>query len=286
MMLRLNRPIVPVTLMSNTLSRLLRALKFDAAQLASMWRKAATPASFARFASDLLRLRLLRLLGATPSGRERRIRLRDGTRLTYRLNYGDVQSIREVWLEEGYRLPFPPLAGVLVDLGANIGLTSVWLAKRYRYETIIAVEPSPANARLVRINFADNGIAAEVVEAAVGPADGTAFFDDDEASNLGRVSARGRPVRMLSMESVLRMLPAGTPIDLVKMDIEGGEEALLRGTLDWLGRVRSLIAEFHPAVIDYPRAVQVLQQAGFRYIAAGSAHKGSMDSFVRGERLA
>jgi FkbM family methyltransferase len=265
------------------MNRLVRAIRFDAAQLARMW-ETATVRSFARFAADLLSLRVLRLVRMAPSGRERRIELRDGTRLTYRLNFGDLQSIREVWLEGAYRLPFEATSGVLIDLGANIGLTTVWLAKRYRYATIIAVEPSPGNARLARLNFAANGIDAEVLEAAVGPSDGTAFFDDNESSNLGRVSPAGRPVAMVSMTTVLEHLPETASVDLVKMDIEGGEEALLQGNLGWLARVRSLIAEFHPAVIDYPRAVRTLQQAGFRYIAAGTAHTGSMDSFVRAER--
>jgi FkbM family methyltransferase len=53
-----------------------------------------------------------------------------------------------VWFDEVYRLPFDEPSGTLLDLGANIGLTSVWLAKKYQIERVIAVEPDRTNAIL------------------------------------------------------------------------------------------------------------------------------------------
>ena len=237
--------------------------------------------SFLRFATDALLYRVLRFVRLPSIDRERQIRLRGEVRLTYRLNRGDITSIREVWLDEAYQLPSTAKSDVLIDLGANIGLTSVWLAKRYGYSTIIAVEPSPTNARLAQTNLENNGIAAEIIEAAVGPTDGSAFFEDHEVSTYGRVNSGGRLVPMLSMQSVFRKLPIGSSVDLVKLDIEGGEEALLEGDLSWLEHVQGIIAEFHPSVVDYPRMIKILQDAGFHYIVAGSAHSGSMDTFIR-----
>ena len=237
--------------------------------------------SYFRIATDLLLCRLLRFLQLPPSNKKRQIRMRGNICITYRLNLGDVQSICEVWLQESYKLPFTAKSDVLVDLGANIGLTSLWLAKRYGYSTIIALEPSFENARLARMNLETNGVRALVLEAAIGPEDATAFFDDNEESNRGRVSSSGRPVIMLTMRSVLSNLPSGTAVDLVKMDIEGGEEPLLNGNREWLGCTQAIIVEFHPTLIDYPSAINILKNEGFRYIASGTAHKDSMDTFVR-----
>ena len=117
------------------------------------------------------------------------------------------------------------------------------------------LEPSPANAQLVRLNLERNNVNGQVVEAAVGARDGTAHFQDGLDSNLGHLASDGgREVPVVSMETLLGRLPSGAQVDLVKMDIEGGEGPLLRENLGWLGRVRSLIAEFHPEVIDYPAA--------------------------------
>jgi len=83
------------------------------------------------------------------------------------------------------------------------------------------------------------------------------------------------------MDTLLGRLPSGAQVDVVKMDIEGGEGPLLKENLAWLGRVRSLIAEFHPEVIDYPAVIRSIESQGFRYIPAHSAGPDSMDAFVR-----
>jgi FkbM family methyltransferase len=245
----------------------------------------ADAASFARFASDVILSRLMQRVPLPNRDRDRMIRVRGGLQLHYRLNRGDIQSIREVWIDECYRLPFDLKPSRLIDLGANIGLTSLWFAHRYGCETVIAVEPSPENARLTRLNLERNKIVAEVIEAAVGPRDGTAMFQDAGESNLGRLDATrgGRAVTMVSMETLLQRLPPGTEIDLIKMDIEGGEGPLLQDDdLKWLSRVRSIIAEFHPTVIDCPAVIKSVERQGFRHFPAHShGDFDSMDAFMR-----
>jgi len=260
--------------------RILSSARFYVSQVMKMSALAADSFSLLRFSTDLLLVRLLSLFRIQPSNRLRKVRLGGGVSLTYRLNSGDLQSIREIWLDEAYRLPFQQQREVLVDLGANIGLTSLWLAKKYGFSTILAVEPVSSNAALARMNLSDNGVKAEVIEAAVGPSDGTVLFQESNSSNFGHVSSTGRPVRSLSMDTLLGMLPGGR-IDVMKMDIEGGEEALLRGDMTWASHVGAIIAEFHPTIIDYPGAIQILRDSGFRYIPANSAHKDSMDAFVK-----
>lgn len=264
------------------LTRLRQITEGVAHELRGGWALAEDARSFARFASDVFLSRLARHVPLASRNQPRTIRVRGGVQLHYRLNRGDMQSIREVWIDECYRLPFQLTTERLVDLGANIGLTSLWFAHRYGCKVVIAVEPSPENAALVRLNLHGNNVQAEIVEAAVGAQDGVAYFEAAVDSNLGHVAETGRQVPMVSMATVLGKLPAGVDVDVVKMDIEGGEEPLLRGDLAWLSRVRSLIAEFHPEVIDYPAAIRSIEGQGFRHIPAHSAADfDSMDAFVR-----
>ncbi|HEY7375558.1 MAG TPA: FkbM family methyltransferase [Polyangia bacterium] len=243
---------------------------------------AADTRSFLRFASDVFLSRLTRVVPMASRNQTRKIRVRGGIELHYRLNRGDMQSIREVWIDECYQLPFDLVPERMVDLGANIGLTSLWFAHRYGCKSVIAVEPSPANAQVVRLNLEGNNVNAQVVQAAVGAHDGTAFFEDAVDSNLGHLaSAGGREVQVVSMDTLLSGLPSSAQIDVVKMDIEGGEGPLMRENLAWLGRVKSLIAEFHPEVIDFPAVIRSIENQGFRYIPAHSVGPDSMDAFVR-----
>ena len=95
-------------------------------------------------------------------------------------------------MEDGYKLPFAATVRVVVDLGANIGLTSLWMSRHHPVHTCVAVEPSPDNAALVRENLA--GTPTTVIEAAIGPRDGTVLFAESHESNLGRI-AEQRPPR-------------------------------------------------------------------------------------------
>jgi FkbM family methyltransferase len=255
------------------------------AEIRSAWMLADDRNSRLQLALDFALYRVLRVLPRLGNGApERTVRFRNGIVITYRLNRGDIQGIREIFLDQAYRLPFDCNPSCVVDLGANIGLTSVWLAKTYGATRIVAVEPDPSNAKLVRQNLRANGIDATVIEAAIGSSDGTAFFSNNRESNIGKVASSGNPVTMISMSTLLAQLGEGQMIDVLKLDIEGGEQELLSGNLDWLKRVSAIIAEFHPEVIDYPGCIRAIEGAAFTYLPTNSVFSKSMDAFVNAAR--
>jgi FkbM family methyltransferase len=258
-----------------------------------MFRVGAGLTSRARLIADVWLTRLFLLSRKFTWNKVRNVFCHENTSIRYRLNRGDLQGIREVWCEHAYRLPFEFRPGVLVDLGANIGLTSLWLNSVYHFKRIIAVEPDSANAALIRENFALNSIAAEVIEAAVGPRDGKANFVRHPSSNQGQVARTAVAgasdvieVSMVSMDSILAKLPEGAGIDVLKVDIEGGEAALfLEGPREWLKSVKTIIAEFHPGLVDCDAIVRAIELQGFDYIAPSSIFPGNMTAFVRRPRL-
>ncbi|HEX4077206.1 MAG TPA: FkbM family methyltransferase [Candidatus Acidoferrales bacterium] len=211
-------------------------------------------------------------------GAIRKVRFKGGIDLCYRLNKGDLHGIREVWFDEAYRVPFEDPSGTLLDMGANIGLTSVWLAKRYPFTRVIAVEPDPSNASLVRRNLELNGVNGEVLEAAIGPCEGTARFASNQSSNLGRVSDHGVSVAMTTVDAVLKNA-ACRRFGLVKIDIEGGEQQLFDGPTDWLASTDAIIAELHPTLADCSRIVETISKRGFEYIRSNSVFPDNMDCF-------
>src|SRR4051812_42045539 len=60
-------------------------------------------------------------------------------------NRGDLQIFAQIfwWKQYNISVPFDPR--FIVDLGANIGLASVYFADRFRDATIIALEPENDN---------------------------------------------------------------------------------------------------------------------------------------------
>lgn len=238
--------------------------------------------SFLRYATDVFWYRALRFYRPRSFDSLRTIRLKSGERITYRLNRGDIQTVREVWFYEVYRPPFelPAPGGILLDLGGNIGLTSVYLAKRHSFDRVIVVEPVAQNIELAKLNCSANGIRASFIEAAIGPSSGTAGFLQSEDHNRGRIdnSEGAASVRVVTVNEAI----GGTkPIRLVKMDIEGGEDALLTRETSWIDQVQTLIAEFHPSLVDYPALVALLKNRGFRFYPPGSVNTYGTDAFER-----
>jgi FkbM family methyltransferase len=240
--------------------------------------------SFLRLSLDLFLCRrpLLDLIPGKRMNRERSVNLSGGINLTYRLNKGDIWSLREIWLFDCYEFPADIHPQRILDLGANIGLTSVWLATRYRAKKLVAVEPVTGNEALARRNLTQNNLDAVVIAAAVGCEDGSVAFTEHPESTFGKAdfTASGA-TRLISMRTLLDTYWDGGRIDLLKIDIEGGEQELLGSNFEWLQRVDAIIAEFHPDCVDYPGLVAKLQERGFRYIPANSVFRNNMDSFVR-----
>jgi FkbM family methyltransferase len=230
-----------------------------------------------RLLTDFLLSHLLFALPRSFANHERLVVTRSGIKLSYRMNRGDLQGIREVWCDEVYRLPFATPPGALLDLGANIGLTSLWLATHANFSQIIAVEPSHENAQMIAKNFQRNNIAAHILEAAVGPSDGTIRFSSSTWSNLGNVGDVGTPVRMVSVQTILDEFGVDN-VGVAKVDIEGAEQALFLGPSEWLTHTCSLVVEFHPSVIDYPLLTKTVASHGFDYFQASDTN---MDCFLR-----
>jgi FkbM family methyltransferase len=201
--------------------------------------------------------------------RDRRLELRDGTVLFYRTNKADLDIFREVFMQEVYRLPerLRP-AGDLVDLGANIGMASVWFSRRYGIDRVVAVEPVPANAAILEKNLGANSISNQIVQATVGPRRGEVSFSTDQRPGEGHVVENGVSdftVGMITMDDVLADVVR--PVALLKMDIEGGEGPLIyEGSHSWLSDVQIIAAELHPQYLDVTAMTEAICSYGFSLV--------------------
>lgn len=144
-----------------------------------------------------------------------------------------------------YALDLPVEPRLILDLGANVGYASVDLALRYPMARVVAVEPEPSNAALLRRNVAALG-RVEVVEAAVWPRTEPVALEDPGKGKWGmRVRAGGSGVvRAVTIPELLANAGAERA-DLVKIDIEGSELDLFSAETGWLTQVGALVIELH-----------------------------------------
>jgi FkbM family methyltransferase len=188
------------------------------------------------------------------------VQLPGGTRALIRPNGVDRGTLAEVFERRLYDLSAVGVKRVL-DLGANIGLATLFFASRFPEAEFACVEPSPGNQVMLREAIRLNHIRATVFEGAVGTDTGEADLHvgcDPDMFSLtpAEPSAQRLRVRLFSVPELLGTL-GWDGIDLLKVDIEGYEKTLLRANNAWLSRVRLIIGEAHGHVgyrIDDVRA--------------------------------
>ncbi|MCK9628453.1 MAG: FkbM family methyltransferase [Bacteroidales bacterium] len=153
-------------------------------------------------------------------------------------------------IERDYSLDFDLVPGdTVVDVGAHVGIVSIYLAKKYPGVKVLALEPVPENyARLCR-NVEANGVSDSIttIPMAVTGDGRDVTLSGDLSQNSGGVSIFGSGCNAYSVKSTsLCGLFKAQGIDrvaLLKIDCEGSEYEIL--TPDVLAKVDRIRGEFH-----------------------------------------
>jgi FkbM family methyltransferase len=141
----------------------------------------------------------------------------------------------------------------VLDIGAHVGTFSCSLGRLHPQATVDAYEPTYDTAQFLRRNVAANGLEGRihVHEAALAGETGFAMFErTGNASGFNRLAAvdgrdEGIRVETVSFDDVVAR--SDQPIELVKMDCEGGEYDLVYRSdpANWQS-VQRLVLEYHP----------------------------------------
>lgn len=158
------------------------------------------------------------------------------------------------WLVER----FPSAGGNFIDVGANLGYFTCLLSRLAGSKGhVLAVEPEPANFRLLQQNVEANGLTnVSTVQVALGEQPGEVSLNLYKQSNRGRHSiiAPGTgetvqvPLRRLD-DVVASAFSADAEISFMKIDVEGYEPFVLKGGTHTLGRVRAMAIEYAPYIL-------------------------------------
>jgi FkbM family methyltransferase len=182
-----------------------------------------------------------------------------------------------------------------VDVGANFGEISLWLARQHPQARVIAIEPSSDNLNVLRINKAAQRFptdAVEIVQEAVSERSGVVSITKG-VSTMNRVVTDGKAdasetVRCDRLDGIFDRYGVRTA-DFVKIDIEGGEPALKEAIAALGNRVRSYYIEFSKfaPLDDYLALAQTLLSRRFAcYDEAGSTALDDLQAIERHLRSA
>jgi len=171
---------------------------------------------------------------------------------------------------------------ILVDIGANVGMYTIWAA-RTRGARVYAFEPESLNYAMLNRNIVANGLGDRVVAYCVALSDhsglgelhlsqfmagGSCHSLDEKADAFHRpatpVFTQGCVSASLDELVQAGKIPAPRHI---KIDVDGFEPAVVRGAAATVrsGHVHSLLIEVNQNLGDHMDMVRELCDAGFRY---------------------
>ena len=193
-------------------------------------------------------------------------------------NFSEYHSVRDFLTSAEVSLlrEVPLKSGVVIDIGANLGLLSVLLAKRNPETIIYAFEPNPSTFRALRQNLIRNR-AYNVLpkEAAISDLDGAVAFNADSvnratASITSDLVPNREYVRCERLDSFVRENKI-QEIAFLKIDVEGFESAVLEGARHTVQNVRPAVVMFEVCPIlakqngfDPREPARTLREAGYK----------------------
>lgn len=141
---------------------------------------------------------------------------------------------------------------VVFDLGAHAGYYTL-IASRKVSQTghVFAVEPAPQNLDALRRHLQVNAVEnVTVIAAALGDVIGTTCLSEGAASSMWRRDEEGQlSVRAETLDH-LCSTAAAPPPNVIKMDVEGSELAVLKGGMRFLEQHRpTIFLATHGAVV-------------------------------------
>lgn len=193
----------------------------------------------------------------------------------------DVHILNEIFGGTGGQYaydPPPPLADAfaaghprkVMDLGGNIGLFGADALGRWPGTTIHSYEPDPANLRLLTRVVAVNGLGSRwaVTGAAVASHTGEMTFVADRFAESHLATDTDEPTGAATVTvPTVDLFEEDHDVDLMKMDIEGGEWSILTDARLPTLKADVIVLEWHAAGCPEPdpreAAARLLRAAGY-----------------------
>lgn len=197
--------------------------------------------------------------------------------ITFPDAYWFLHSMHEIFVEEVYKFQSPLKDPVIIDCGANIGLSILYFKKLFPGGKVIAFEPDQDIFKCMQNNIAQFGFEnIELINKGV-------WNEETTLSFLAEGTLGGRVVDQQTTEaSYIVSIPTvrlkdylRQPVDFLKIDIEGAEYEVMKDCADTLNNVRLLFIEYHSTASEPQKLNEILEivsRAGFRYYIREAAH--------------
>jgi FkbM family methyltransferase len=191
-----------------------------------------------------------------------------GRSLFYKQGRGELAALdRAVGAIKGLLGPDAIAARSFVDVGANIGTTTIPALLSHGFETAVAIEPEPENLRVLRLNVLLNDLEDRVTalglaasnqvgrsELVVDRSRGGKHWIATDRSKLRRKNRAENTILGVETVTLDHLVETGV-IDVERtgmlwMDAEAHEGHILEGASSLLARGIPIVTEWNPVILD------------------------------------
>ena len=174
--------------------------------------------------------------------------------LHLRKSTSDIDTFYQVFgnLEYG-RIPIKFSPKTIIDLGANIGLASIYFANKYPDSKIIAIEPEPSNFTVLKANTtkykniileqkAISNIDDQYIEILDKGYGKWGFMTEIKSDN------KNSGIKTITINKLSELYNFNY-IDILKIDVEGAEKELFETNFEkWIPITKCIIIELHDGI--------------------------------------
>jgi FkbM family methyltransferase len=178
-----------------------------------------------------------------------------------------VSMYRQIFCDEMYLFRTASRRPRIIDCGANIGLSVLWFKMRYPEAEIVAFEPDPHMFSVLQQNIRGNAVSGvKLINKALW-SHATSLPFRHEGADASRVALREAPMTV-RVEGVPLSNYLSQPVEMLKIDIEGSEVAVVRECEHQLANVEHVFMEYH-SFVNQPQGLGELltrfKHQGFRF---------------------
>ena len=168
-----------------------------------------------------------------------------------------------------------------IDVGANIGVFSLNLAKILPSGQIFAIEPHPKIYKYLTANVELNSGSIKTLNIAVGARDTRAQISNKRADDMNQVYFDDTKSGQLISVNKLDTLFEKMPIFILKIDVEGMERDVLLGAKNVLSRTENVILEvdaenYKAYDIEVSEVLEFLTREKFTLLGISNTNEGRL----------
>ncbi|HCC68235.1 TPA: hypothetical protein DEP90_03505 [Patescibacteria group bacterium] len=178
----------------------------------------------------------------------------------------------EIFINNSYSFETTKQEPLIIDVGTYIGISILYFKRDFPNSRIIAFEPNPIAVQTLNENLFTNCIDnVEIHESAIWIEDGSKkMYLDKTGKDRYSVASFVKNAwdgtiksEMITVKTEKLNKYLNQEVDLLKLDIEGAEQKVLKSIKGYFGNIKNIIFEYHPIKDQDIRKILELLQTNY-----------------------